>query len=209
MQPAKIYSTSAAATSSWPAAAAASTSPLPTRLRSAARTSPSPAARPNVWPAAVEQLRRHGGEVQGHSADVREYDAIEAALAAAREGFGPIDVLVSGAAGNFVAPALGMSSKGFRTVIDIDLVGSFNVLRAGHALPAPPGRLGHQHLGAAGLQPHALPGPRVRGQGRHRHAHPRAGHGMGARRRARQFHRARPHRRHRRHTPAGATSERR
>jgi NAD(P)-dependent dehydrogenase (short-subunit alcohol dehydrogenase family) len=89
--------------------------------------------------AAVAQLRRHGGAVQGHSADVRDYDAIEAALAASREGFGPIDVLVSGAAGNFVAPALGMSSKGFRTVIDIDLVGSFNVLRAGHAHLRRPG----------------------------------------------------------------------
>jgi NAD(P)-dependent dehydrogenase (short-subunit alcohol dehydrogenase family) len=88
---------------------------------------------------AVEQLRRHGGEVAGHSADVRDYDAIDAALSAAREGFGPIDVLVSGAAGNFVAPALGMSSKGFRTVIDIDLIGSFNVLRAGHAHLRKPG----------------------------------------------------------------------
>jgi NAD(P)-dependent dehydrogenase (short-subunit alcohol dehydrogenase family) len=89
--------------------------------------------------AAVERLRRHGGQAGGHSADVRDYDAIEAALAAAREAFGPIDVLVSGAAGNFVAPALGMSSKGFRTVVDIDLVGSFNVLRAGHAHLRRPG----------------------------------------------------------------------
>lgn len=89
--------------------------------------------------AAVEQLRRHGGKVGGHSADVREYEAVEAVLAAAREAFGPIDVLVSGAAGNFVAPALGMSSKGFRTVVDIDLVGSFNVLRAGHAHLRRPG----------------------------------------------------------------------
>ncbi|HSW16319.1 MAG TPA: SDR family oxidoreductase [Ramlibacter sp.] len=89
--------------------------------------------------AAVEQLRRHGGKVGGHSADVREYEAVEAVLAGAREAFGPIDVLVSGAAGNFVAPALGMSSKGFRTVVDIDLVGSFNVLRAGHAHLRRPG----------------------------------------------------------------------
>lgn len=88
---------------------------------------------------AVAQLRSHGPAVGGHSADVREYDAIAAALAAAHEAFGPIDVLVSGAAGNFVAPALGMSSKGFRTVVDIDLVGSFNVLRAGHAHLRRPG----------------------------------------------------------------------
>ncbi len=88
---------------------------------------------------AVAQLRAHGGEAEGHSADVREYEAVERALAAAHERFGPIDVLVSGAAGNFVAPALGMSSKGFRTVVDIDLVGGFNVLRAAHAHLRRPG----------------------------------------------------------------------
>jgi NAD(P)-dependent dehydrogenase (short-subunit alcohol dehydrogenase family) len=88
---------------------------------------------------AVAQLRGHGSEAEGYSADVREYDAIDDALARAHGRFGPIDVLVSGAAGNFVAPALGMSSKGFRTVVDIDLVGGFNVLRAAHAHLRRPG----------------------------------------------------------------------
>ncbi|MDQ0570429.1 NAD(P)-dependent dehydrogenase (short-subunit alcohol dehydrogenase family) [Variovorax paradoxus] len=89
--------------------------------------------------AAVERLRSHGGRAEGWSADVRDADSIGAALAAAHEAFGPIDVLVSGAAGNFVAPALGMSSKGFRTVIDIDLVGTFNVLRSAHEFLRRPG----------------------------------------------------------------------
>jgi NAD(P)-dependent dehydrogenase (short-subunit alcohol dehydrogenase family) len=89
--------------------------------------------------AAVERLRSHGGGAEGWSADVRDADSIGAALAAAHEAFGPIDVLVSGAAGNFVAPALGMSSKGFRTVVDIDLVGTFNVLRSAHEFLRRPG----------------------------------------------------------------------
>jgi NAD(P)-dependent dehydrogenase (short-subunit alcohol dehydrogenase family) len=88
---------------------------------------------------AVAQLRAHGGQVEGYSADVREPEAIEAALRAAFERFGPIDVLVSGAAGNFVAPALGMSPKGFRTVVDIDLIGGFNVVRSAHAFLRKPG----------------------------------------------------------------------
>lgn len=88
---------------------------------------------------AVAQLRTHGNGVEGYSADVREYEAIEGALSQAHGRFGAIDVLVSGAAGNFVAPALGMSSKGFRTVVDIDLVGGFNVLRAAHAFLKKPG----------------------------------------------------------------------
>lgn len=89
--------------------------------------------------AAVERLRSHGGRAEGWSADVRDAESIGAALAAAHEAFGPIDVLVSGAAGNFVAPALGMSSKGFRTVVDIDLVGTFNVLRGAHEFLRRPG----------------------------------------------------------------------
>ena len=88
---------------------------------------------------ALQQLRRHGGEAAGYSADVRDAAAVAAALEQAHGAFGPIDVLVSGAAGNFVAPALGMSSTGFKAVVDIDLVGSFNVLRAAHAHLRKPG----------------------------------------------------------------------
>jgi len=88
---------------------------------------------------ALAQLRAHGGEAEGHSADVRDAPAVAAALQRANERFGPIDVLVSGAAGNFLAPALGMSANGFKTVVDIDLLGSFNVLRAAHAFLRRPG----------------------------------------------------------------------
>lgn len=80
---------------------------------------------------AVQSLLAHGGQVEGYSADVRDPEAIAAVLLQAREAMGPFDVLVSGAAGNFVAPALGMSAKGFKTVVDIDLNGTFHVLRAG------------------------------------------------------------------------------
>lgn len=89
--------------------------------------------------AAVATLAKHGGKVTGAAADVRDYAAIAAALEAAHRELGPIDVLVSGAAGNFPAPALGMSANGFKAVIDIDLLGTFNVLRAGHASLRKPG----------------------------------------------------------------------
>lgn len=89
--------------------------------------------------AAVDGLRAHGGQVQGYSADVRDPAAIGAALEQAAAAQGPLDVVVSGAAGNFVAPALGMSPNGFRTVVDIDLNGTFNVLRLAHAHLRKPG----------------------------------------------------------------------
>jgi NAD(P)-dependent dehydrogenase (short-subunit alcohol dehydrogenase family) len=82
--------------------------------------------------AAVERLRTCGGEVMGFAADVRNMDATAAALKVTHDAWGEIDVVVSGAAGNFPSPALGMSANGFKAVIDIDLLGTFNVLRAAH-----------------------------------------------------------------------------
>ncbi|HMB94256.1 MAG TPA: SDR family oxidoreductase, partial [Rhodothermales bacterium] len=43
---------------------------------------------------------------------------------------GPIHTLVCGAAGNFIAPAESLSANGFKSVVDIDLIGSFNASRA-------------------------------------------------------------------------------
>jgi NAD(P)-dependent dehydrogenase (short-subunit alcohol dehydrogenase family) len=91
--------------------------------------------------AAVAKLRaaREGAEAIGFSADVREFDAVSAALAQTKERFGAIDVLVSGAAGNFPAPALGISPKGFRSVVEIDLLGTFHVLKAAFGHMTQPG----------------------------------------------------------------------
>ncbi|MCU7906766.1 MAG: SDR family oxidoreductase [Candidatus Thiodiazotropha sp. (ex Epidulcina cf. delphinae)] len=89
--------------------------------------------------AAVGKLAAHGGEAIGFSADVRDAETVEAALSGIHQAFGDIDVLVSGAAGNFPAPALGMSSNGFATVVDIDLCGTFHVLRSAYPYLARPG----------------------------------------------------------------------
>jgi len=88
---------------------------------------------------AVKSLKDGGADALGFSADVREPAAVAAALSSAHQAFGAIDVLVSGAAGNFPAPALGMSPNGFKAVIDIDLLGTFNVLRNAHQFLRKPG----------------------------------------------------------------------
>ena len=83
--------------------------------------------------AAVElrAINRHaGGKVLPVAADVRDYAALESAFARTRDELGAIDVLVSGAAGNFLCPAEGLSPNGFKTVVDIDLQGSFHASRA-------------------------------------------------------------------------------
>ena len=57
-------------------------------------------------------------------------DEVERAIAATVEKFGKLDLVVNGAAGNFLCAAEELSSNGFGTVVDIDLKGTFNVCRA-------------------------------------------------------------------------------
>jgi NAD(P)-dependent dehydrogenase (short-subunit alcohol dehydrogenase family) len=83
--------------------------------------------------AAAAAIGAAGGHAAGFAADVRDFDALSAAFGLARDRFGPIGICVAGAAGNFVAEAATMTSNGFRTVVDIDLVGTYNTFRA--ALP--------------------------------------------------------------------------
>ena len=79
---------------------------------------------------AAQAIEKSGGKAAGYPADVRDYDSLAAAIQAARNDLGEIDILVCGAAGNFPAPALGMSANGFKAVVDIDLLGTFNTCRA-------------------------------------------------------------------------------
>jgi len=88
---------------------------------------------------AVAGIREAGGEAIGFSADVRDYAALSSALQKTHEQYGEIDILLCGAAGNFPAPALGMSASGFKAVIDIDLLGTFNTCRAAYEHLRKPG----------------------------------------------------------------------
>lgn len=69
------------------------------------------------------------GKVLPVVADVRDPGALAAAYARTQSEIGPLDVLVAGAAGNFLCPAEALSPNGFKTVIDIDLLGAFHAAR--------------------------------------------------------------------------------
>jgi peroxisomal 2,4-dienoyl-CoA reductase len=75
-------------------------------------------------------IESNGGECLAITADVRDYAAVEEAIRQTVERFGKIDVLVNGAAGNFLCKAEELSANGFGTVLDIDAKGTFNVCRA-------------------------------------------------------------------------------
>ncbi|MBD0370595.1 MAG: SDR family oxidoreductase [Pyrinomonadaceae bacterium] len=82
---------------------------------------------------AAERIRAGGGEALAVAADVRNMEEVERAVAACVEKFGKLDIVVNGAAGNFLCPAEELSPNGFGTVVDIDLKGTFNVSRAAFA----------------------------------------------------------------------------
>lgn len=86
--------------------------------------------KPDRLDAAAEKIRQSGGAALTAAVDVRDYDALAEALRQTRHAHGEIDILVCAAAGNFPAPAIGMSANGFKSVIDIDLLGTFNTCRA-------------------------------------------------------------------------------
>lgn len=82
--------------------------------------------------AAMACLAAFGNRTAGFAADVRDVAALEAGLVAVAEAFGTIDTLVVGQAGNFPAAAMQLSPNGFKSVVDIDLLGSFNTVRLAH-----------------------------------------------------------------------------
>ncbi|KAJ3102153.1 hypothetical protein HDU96_009729 [Phlyctochytrium bullatum] len=83
--------------------------------------------------AAVDISKKTGSEVLPVAADVRSYEQVEAAIKQTISKFGRLDYLVCGAAGNFLAPAEALSPNAFRTVVEIDLIGTFHTCKA--ALP--------------------------------------------------------------------------
>jgi len=66
---------------------------------------------------AAQGLVERGGDAIGMAADVRDYGAVERAFGCAKEAYGAIAVVISGAAGNFLAPVVGVSPNAFWTAV--------------------------------------------------------------------------------------------
>jgi peroxisomal 2,4-dienoyl-CoA reductase len=82
---------------------------------------------------AADGINQAGGKAFAVAADVRNPEDVEKAIATTVQQFGKVDIVVNGAAGNFLCAAEELSPNGFGTVVDIDLKGTFNVCRAAFA----------------------------------------------------------------------------
>jgi NAD(P)-dependent dehydrogenase (short-subunit alcohol dehydrogenase family) len=78
----------------------------------------------------LAELSQFGNEVAGFTADVRQYEPLAEGIKELVDAWGNLHVVVSGAAGNFPALGAQMSPNAFASVVNIDLLGTYHVMRA-------------------------------------------------------------------------------
>ena len=74
---------------------------------------------------AATEIRTAGGKASGVAVDVREPERVQSMIADVQREHGRIDLLVNNAAGNFYAPSESLSANAWKSVIEIDLYGTF------------------------------------------------------------------------------------
>ena len=75
--------------------------------------------------AAAAEIRAAGGQASGIALDVRDHDRVQQVIADVHRDRGRIDLLVNNAAGNFYAPSESLSENAWKSVLEIDLYGTF------------------------------------------------------------------------------------
>lgn len=85
-----------------------------------------------VEEAASKLMKATGGECLPLQCDVRDYEQLKSTFDQALQHFGKINCLVNNAAGNFLAPASSLSSNAYKTVLEIDTLGTFNASKAAY-----------------------------------------------------------------------------
>src|SRR4051812_34474526 len=75
--------------------------------------------------AAAAEIRAAGGRASAVAVDVREPDRVKEMVDTVRSAQGRLDLLVNNAAGNFYAPSESLTPNAWKSVVEIDLNGTF------------------------------------------------------------------------------------
>ncbi len=75
---------------------------------------------------AVKELKEYGTDVHYYVADVRDYEAVGQMFDGIISDMGKVTGLVNNAAGNFLSASEDLTPGGFKAIVDIVLIGSFN-----------------------------------------------------------------------------------
>ena len=89
--------------------------------------------------AARADIASRGGKVTAVQLDVRDPEQVKAAVDGIAQQLGRIDVLVNNAAGNFYAPSATLSPNAWKSVVEIDLYGTFYCSQAVYPIMAAQG----------------------------------------------------------------------
>jgi citronellol/citronellal dehydrogenase len=98
------------------------------------------------------------GRVQAHVCDIREEDQVEALVEGVLESHGRIDLLVNNAGGQYLSPAEDITPKGFRTVIRLNVEGTWLMTHAVATRAMIPGGHGGKIVNVTLSPHHGLPG---------------------------------------------------
>ena len=82
--------------------------------------------RKDVITKTTDQIKEIGSEALGLQCDVRNIDQVQSMVHDTLTHFDKIDILINNAAGNFISPTEMLTPGGFKAVVDIVLIGTFN-----------------------------------------------------------------------------------
>jgi citronellol/citronellal dehydrogenase len=115
--------------------------------------------------ALVAEVEELGGRAESESMDIRDEEAVDRLVDGVLERHGRLDVLVNNAGGQFLSPAEAISPKGFRTVIELNVTGTWLMTHAAATKAFIPQRRGK--VVSVTLSPHnGMPGMVHSGAGR-------------------------------------------